>query len=255
MEPADPSRTRELSVTASGRGARRREQTRRRLLDAARVVFARYGLADATIAQITQEADLGFGTFYLHFATKERAFRAVIMEGFAELDRQLAETRQRALAQGAPWWEVVRAIVATYYQFAAENQSLFIIMFAGRDAGLGLGRELMEQFADRTASSLAEAQSIMGGQVAPYAYPPDLIAMPIVAALSRAILWWMRQDIGVSPADETDETEAQDRPLSHQADLNEPDGPRISLHELIETMSRFVVAGLAGRIPGEVNDR
>jgi hypothetical protein len=76
--------------------------------------------------------------------------------------------------------------------------------------------------------------------------------MPIVAALSRAILWWMRLDTEVSPAGEI---EARDSPLSHQADVSEPDGPRISLQELIETMSRFVVGGLAGRFPGEANDR
>ena len=67
------------------RGARRKSETRRRLLAAARGVFAREGLEAATIAQITQAADVGFGTFYLHFATKEDAFRAVVTEGFEEL--------------------------------------------------------------------------------------------------------------------------------------------------------------------------
>ena len=68
---------------STGRRALRQAQTRSHLLRAAQAVFSRVGLAEATIAQITEKADVGFGTFYLYFSSKEDAYRAIIVEGFA----------------------------------------------------------------------------------------------------------------------------------------------------------------------------
>jgi len=66
-----------------GRQAQRREQTRARLVAAARTLLARQG-ADATrINEITTEADLGFGSFYNHFSSKEAIVEAVLQETVA----------------------------------------------------------------------------------------------------------------------------------------------------------------------------
>src|SRR5512142_1251259 len=113
------------------RGTHRRTETRRRLLAAARTVFAREGLEAATIAQITAEADAGFGTFYLHFATKEEAYRAVVTEGFGELAAALERVRAETAERSAPWYVMTRAAVRTYGEFAARNRELFTVMFSG----------------------------------------------------------------------------------------------------------------------------
>ena len=49
---------------------RTRLRTRQKLVDAAQVVMSRKGVEAATIADITEEADVGFGSFYNHFQTK-----------------------------------------------------------------------------------------------------------------------------------------------------------------------------------------
>lgn len=64
----------------TGRRERRRAENRARLLEAAVVVMLREGYDRATIAEIAREADLGFGTFYSHFESKETIFRAAIDE-------------------------------------------------------------------------------------------------------------------------------------------------------------------------------
>jgi len=64
----------------TGRHARRREQTRRKLLDAARMLFARQGVEPTRINEITDEADVGFGSFYNHFESKEAIVEAVLAE-------------------------------------------------------------------------------------------------------------------------------------------------------------------------------
>jgi AcrR family transcriptional regulator len=65
------------------RHARRRERTRSKLLDAARALFARQGVDNTRINEITDEADVGFGSFYNHFESKEAIVEAVLAEAVA----------------------------------------------------------------------------------------------------------------------------------------------------------------------------
>ena len=49
-----------------------------KLLDAARALFARQGVDSTRIQEITDEADVGFGSFYNHFPSKEALIEAVL---------------------------------------------------------------------------------------------------------------------------------------------------------------------------------
>lgn len=62
------------------RHARRRTQTRAKLVEAARTLFARQGVDNTRINEITDEADVGFGSFYNHFESKEAIAAAVLAE-------------------------------------------------------------------------------------------------------------------------------------------------------------------------------
>jgi AcrR family transcriptional regulator len=53
-------------------------RTHAQLLAAGRVVIARKGVDAATIAEIAEEADVGFGSFYNYFSSKEDLLDAVI---------------------------------------------------------------------------------------------------------------------------------------------------------------------------------
>jgi hypothetical protein len=56
----------ELVSSATGRPLTKRgEATRRRLLEAAELVFADQGYHEASIVKITERAGIGLGTFYL----------------------------------------------------------------------------------------------------------------------------------------------------------------------------------------------
>ena len=73
------------------RGARRRRETREKLIEAAFSLMAERGLDAVTINQITEAADVGIGSFYNHFESREALQTAVIdtvFEEFADhLDR------------------------------------------------------------------------------------------------------------------------------------------------------------------------
>jgi AcrR family transcriptional regulator len=79
---------------APTRQDRRKLRTRDRLVSAARAVVGRKGVVDATILDITEEADVGFGTFYNYFDSKDAILAAASAEAVerhgAALDRLTA---------------------------------------------------------------------------------------------------------------------------------------------------------------------
>jgi AcrR family transcriptional regulator len=68
----------------TGRLDRRKQRTRRALIDAARQILAERGTTDVSIQEITETADLGFGTFYNHFDTKAELFEIAVAEVLEE---------------------------------------------------------------------------------------------------------------------------------------------------------------------------
>jgi AcrR family transcriptional regulator len=80
-----------MAARTEGRQARRRERTRARLIAAARVLFARQGVDNTRINEITEEADVGFGSFYNYFESKEAIVAAVLEEAITTHGESVAE--------------------------------------------------------------------------------------------------------------------------------------------------------------------
>lgn len=57
-----------------------RQRTRSKLLRAARSVMGRKGIEATAINDITEEAELSFGSFYNYFSSKEEVARAVFID-------------------------------------------------------------------------------------------------------------------------------------------------------------------------------
>ena len=69
------------------RGTRRKQETRARLLHAALLLLSERNIERVAINEITEAADVGFGSFYNHFESKEGLFAALIdwaFEDFAD---------------------------------------------------------------------------------------------------------------------------------------------------------------------------
>jgi len=76
--PEDPDIGDFPDRSPKNRSERRREDTRRRLMKATYEIIARRGLEGLVIQDITEAADVGYGTFYNHFTTKDAIVAAVI---------------------------------------------------------------------------------------------------------------------------------------------------------------------------------
>jgi AcrR family transcriptional regulator len=73
-----------IGKPGTDRRARRRAATRAKLIEAARTTFARQGVDATRIKEITEEADVGFGSFYNYFDSKEAIVAAVVEEAATE---------------------------------------------------------------------------------------------------------------------------------------------------------------------------
>lgn len=79
------------SAPPSNRFERRRAETRRALVRAARQILAETGDTSASIQAIAERADVGFGSFYNHFESKTQLFDAAVVDALEEFGRAFDE--------------------------------------------------------------------------------------------------------------------------------------------------------------------
>ena len=79
---------------------RLKEERRRALLEAARRVFARKGLAASKMTDLAAAAGISYGLVYHYFPDKESVFAALVEEAVQQGIQLVVEARQSA---GSPW--------------------------------------------------------------------------------------------------------------------------------------------------------
>lgn len=114
-----------LVSSATGRPLTKRgEATRRRLLEAAEVVFAEQGYHEASIVKITERAGVGLGTFYLYFDSKQTIFEALVID----LNRRVRHSMSEAMEGAASRLEAERAGFAGFFRFTAAHPALYRVV-------------------------------------------------------------------------------------------------------------------------------
>lgn len=147
-------------VTQTGRSAgrppdaRRQEQRRREILEAATNVFARVGFAATDVQEIAAVAGIGKGTVYRYFPSKEELFLATVDLGM----QRLTSTVELAAAEIAKPLERIRAAIAAYLAYFDQHPEMIELFiqerahfrhrqqatyFIHRDANIGPWRDLL----------------------------------------------------------------------------------------------------------------
>src|ERR1700751_4817510 len=80
------------------RRQRRSAEIRERLFHAALKLFAEKGFAETTVEDITNAADVGKGTFFNYFPSKDHILLAFGEMQLAKLEAAVAEARRTAVA-------------------------------------------------------------------------------------------------------------------------------------------------------------
>lgn len=122
----------DLTVESHSRNERRRARNRDSLVAAARRLFARHGFEATTISGITEEADLGFGTFYRYFPDKEAALAAVLQDAMAEMDDVVLAQDDASV----PAPDALAHLVERFVHVGTKNRDLFALWWQ-----LGLRRD------------------------------------------------------------------------------------------------------------------
>jgi AcrR family transcriptional regulator len=162
---------------------RKKERTRREIYEAAMQLFARSGFGAVTIADICEEADVGRGTFFLHFPSKAALlyefnqrvaedFRASLVEPRASARDELCALVERIAVELVAQAEIMTAMLAEF--FASPD----VLSAASRDGALPvLVTEIIRRGQQRgelsrridarlaAASFFATAGAIISGQV------------------------------------------------------------------------------------------
>ena len=131
----------------------RGQRTRERLLKAAETVFGDRGYERASIADITREADVALGTFYVYFPDKQSIFVEVVDELGARLRRLIAE----AVAGCEDRLAVEREGLRTFFRFASRNRNLYRIVRQAEFVDEACYRRYYDRFAKGYVSGLKHA--------------------------------------------------------------------------------------------------
>lgn len=137
----------ELPTTERGRA------TRRRLLEAAEHLFGQHGYHQTSVSDITREAEVGHGTFYIYFGGKEEIFRELVRH----LSHELRSTIARAVEGVEDRFEVERIGFETFFRFAAVHRDLYTIVHQAESVDPSLSRWYYERLARGYAEGLAGA--------------------------------------------------------------------------------------------------
>ncbi len=109
-----------IAPPATARG----ERTRQKLVDAAEVVFGHKGYEAASIAEITQEAGVALGTFYVYFPDKKTLF----VETVDKLGDRLRKELSEGIEGRADRFEVEEAGIRAFLAFVRRHKLLYRIV-------------------------------------------------------------------------------------------------------------------------------
>jgi AcrR family transcriptional regulator len=118
----------QASPVKRSRQQRRYGRTRGRILHAARTVFAEKGLATATVDEITARADVGRGSFYYHFESKDQLISELLKSILEALVEQM-----RAECDGkADLEQLLDGMITAHIGFFSKRWEDFVLYYQGR---------------------------------------------------------------------------------------------------------------------------
>ncbi len=103
------------------RKEREKERRRTEILNAAEEIFFKKSLAQATMDEIAEKAELGKSTIYLYYGSKEDIFLGLLCRAHDAL----SELFRKANATGEPTIKIFQNMIDVYCQFCREHIRYF----------------------------------------------------------------------------------------------------------------------------------
>jgi len=169
---------------------RRGQNSRRKILDAARQLFVERGYHDTRPQDISKAAGVGHGTFYLHFSDKRECFLAFVDEAQSGLDAEV----KKYSAQARGYEGRIRGVLMGVMAYSETNPG--VITAATADPGvIGSAEEPRKPLIERWAEDWKKGfdADIEAGRICGN-YDTDVIAHAVVGLITSACVFAMKND-------------------------------------------------------------
>ena len=127
--------------SAGSRRQRRSAELRERLFRSALGLFASKGYAETTVEDITEAADVGKGTFFNYFPSKEHILMAFGEMQLARLESVIGEAEQ----WGLPMREVMRVLVMRMTEEPVRNPAMVRALLQANLSSVPVRGEMVRQ--------------------------------------------------------------------------------------------------------------
>jgi AcrR family transcriptional regulator len=136
----------------------RGQKTRRALFRAAEKVFGTHGVNHASISEITREAGVAQGTFYIHFESKND-----LVEGFVRyINRNLRREVQRIVTGVVDRRDVEWMGMLAFYNFLSRHRSIYRVVpefeIIGHELGLWYYKKLAQGYVQGLEQGIARQE-------------------------------------------------------------------------------------------------
>lgn len=163
------------------------EETREKLIAAARSDFASRGYADSVMDELTTQAGLTRGALYHHFDGKRGLLEAVI----AQIDDEMTQRLDRIMAEAASRWDGLVEELSAYVEMALEPE-IQRILFLDGPAVLGNPSRWPSQLACVRTTTVALKALVDEGTLVDV--NPEAMAPLISGAALSGALWIANAD-------------------------------------------------------------
>lgn len=164
---------------------RRVQRTRQLLRDTLMALILERGYDAITVQDITDRANLGRATFYLHFKDKEELLTTSLMEIYDDLKRAVEPIDPAATGQNIP--------ALLVFRHAAQHRNLYRVMLSGQGAA-ALTRSVHRYV---VATILKRLHELVPADRLPL--PAAIIAEHVAGSLLALVTWWLENDMPHPP--------------------------------------------------------
>ncbi len=164
---------------------RRVQRTHQLLRDSLIELILKKGYDAVTVQDITDHANLGRATFYLHYRDKEELLITSLQETFDELVKIVSPITRESLESNTP------PPVLIAFQHAEQNKDLYRVMLNGQGA-MVITRRIQDYLVGVIRQRIEEVVQYLPPNTAPF--PTDVLVQHMVGSLLALITWWLEED-------------------------------------------------------------
>ncbi len=179
-----------------------RAESRQKILDTARRLFAAHGYDGCNVSTIAQESGMSQGNIYWYFASKEALFKAVLADGFAALTTMMATAAAQPGSSSEKFDDLLAGFLALSREQGGDEFITIVMTVLGRGGTAGLAQlgfdpaRIGTTLHQSVSAILAQGQT--EGSIAPDV-EPNLLTTFFFAFLNGLMLMYPQEWKAIPP--------------------------------------------------------